>query len=110
MKWVLKNTSKGVIITPDEDLYCPICREKLILHDFRVCRAASKGFHHCDVHMKCPNCSLWITFGVPLSKDEFDILLSSPLHGRILIDELLFILDDEYKDKIKERLESWGYW
>ena len=110
MIWTLRNTDRGIIIEPNEDLYCPICREKLILHDFRVGQHGIKKFYHCDVHMKCPKCSLWLTFGVPISEDEFNMLRSSQLHGKILTDELMFVLNEEDKEKIKERLDSWGYW
>lgn len=71
MKWVINDVNGNAVILPSEPLYCPICGEELLLHDFR-CYAhrypdGQPELRHCDVHLKCPGCGLWLTFGVPVS-------------------------------------------
>ena len=112
--WEIKKTSKGYVIVPREPLYCPFCGHMLVLHDFRCAispQSSSGGylFRHVDVHMKCPNCSFFVTFGIPISREDYEKLVSSPLHGRILIHELREIISEKYRE-IEERIKRWGYW
>ena len=100
------------IIKPDEPMPCPICGHPLILHDFNPFKSAW-GFYHCDVHMKCPNCSLWLTFGVPISEEDFRKLFNSPLKSKVLTREVLDLIgevEDDVKREVEERLRRWGYW
>jgi len=108
--WKVKKTDQGYIILPSKPIYCPICGERLLLHDFRVYHQPVYGFYHCDVHVKCMNCSLWLIFGVPISREEFEKLKNSALHGKVLKKPLDEFLTEEEKRKIEERVKKWGYW
>ena len=92
-------------IKPKRQLKCPICGDKLILHDFSVNYNSFNKIYHADVHMKCVNCSFFATFGIPLSKEQFEMLRKSKLSGRILKEEVMN--EDE---RIAERLKKLGYW
>ncbi len=93
------------IIMPTMDFKCPFCGHRLYLHAFHA-SGPSYGFYHCDVHMKCPNCSGFFTFGVPISKDEFLLLSKSKYNHHIFSKDITLL----YGDEVKDRLESWGYW
>ena len=105
--WELREVEGDHIIAPTVDLRCPLCNEPLLLHDFRAYRA-SQGFFHVDVHMKCPKCSLWLTFGVPIDREEFDKLRRSKYHDKILLWEVLRLAP--ISEEVAKRLERWGYW
>ena len=109
-KWKIVETEKGAAIVPTFELKCPFCGTTLILHDFAAYHNKIHNFYHVDIHMKCPNCSWWTTFGVPITKEEYEKLSKSPLNRKILRWELTKILNNEDKEKIEERLRSWGYW
>ena len=96
------------VILPEKPLYSPFSAEPLLLHDFRCYRAA-QGFYHCDAHMKDPETDWWTVFGIPVSRDEYDLLRQSRYHGRILVGELNLIYPSIDK-RIEERLRRWGYW
>ncbi len=110
--WEIVDTEKGVIIRPKQDFECPICHHELILHDFWVGKDAKKNFHHVDVHMKCPHCSFYSTFGIAISKEQYEILKNSPLHATTLTDELTDIVELSEEDEkiIRKRLKELGYW
>ena len=113
--WEVVKTKYGYIIKPKEIIYCPLDGTPLLLHDFRVSYEPVKKFYHCDVHMKCPKCSIWLTFGVPIGRDEFEKLKSSSLHGKTITHEVLEYLkyvnlSKEEEEEIKKRLKSWNYW
>jgi hypothetical protein len=97
------------IIRPVKQRMCPIRGYHLLLHDFRAWRAA-QGFHHVDVHMKCVNCGLYLTFGVPISEDDFKKLLNSRYNGKILTDKVLELTPEDLREEVERRLRSWGYW
>jgi len=109
--WRITKVSGEYIILPETSKYCPFCDTELVIHRFRVSYQPHKRFWHCDVAMKCPKCSWFTLFGVPISKEDADKLRSSKYHGQDLTDELLELdLDDEQKKIIEERLKSLGYW
>ena len=107
--WKVVKSKKGAIILPVQPLICPFCGNEMIIHDFRAIYQKSFNFYHCDIHMKCPNCSFWCIFGVPISKEEYEELVKSPLHGRVLKEELIKIYP-KYGELLKERLKKLGYW
>ncbi len=105
--WVIDYIEGKAVFRPAREFICPFCGEVMYLHDFRAYRSTDlqgNYFYHCDVHLKCPRCSFWATFGVPISKEEYDKLLASKLNGKILI--------YQYKDdeKLSKRIKEWGYW
>jgi len=108
--WVIDEREK--IIYPKTPLICPFCRTSLILHDFSPLYTRRYNFFHVDIHMKCPNCSFWATFGVPISSADYELLMSSPYKGKVLKDELfkMQILTAEETVLIRKKLESLGYW
>jgi len=95
------------IIVPAKPLYCVFCEySELLFHDYLV-QHASQGFYHADIHMKCKRCGWYVTFGIPISHEEYEKLKNSKWHRKILLKELWELtLDDE----VKERLKRWGYW
>lgn len=112
--WEVRSDKSGNhYIYPKETLYCPVCGEPLILHDFN---AYEHRYHdgqpelrHVDVHLKCPRCGLWLTFGVPITKQELELLKKSKYNGKTLRWELETISPKDY-EKIKDRLKRLGYW
>ena len=106
--WVIKKINNDYVIVPKEPLYSPFSSEPLLLHDFRVYKAA-QGFYHADIHMKDPVTDWWTVFGVPISQEEYELLRKSRYHGRILICELKQLYPSLDK-RIEERLRRWGYW
>lgn len=114
MRWVVRDTPKGAVIVPEKALYCPFCGRRMLLHDFRAIhqRGYPGGeFWHADVHLKCPNCSFWATFGVPIGPEEYGRLSKSRLNGRLLRWDLVEagLLGDE-GEEVRRRLEALGYW
>ena len=109
MIWKVKEINGDYIILPSEKLYCPICGGELIIHDITPFYQKSRDFHHCDIHMKCINCGLHLTFGVPISEDDYNKLNKSKYVRRILKQELKEIYP-EYNKELESRLKTWGYW
>jgi len=108
--WKIVDTKHGKVILPEEPLLCPFCGTEMLLHDFKCVRQVPGGFFHCDVHVKCPKCSFWATFGVPVTKEIHDELTKSPLHGKIIREELSSLVTGKVWDRVAERLKRWGYW
>ena len=112
--WKVVKTKKGYAIIPKREFRCPFCGRKLILHHFTVSQDAIKRFYHADVHLKCPEDGFFTTFGIAISKEDYEKLRSSPLHGKTLTDELLEIeeieLSEEDEEIIRKRLKQLGYW
>ena len=110
-KWVIQKVVEDAMILPKGDFKCPFCKVNLIIHQFTVAYYPKKSFYHADVHMKCPKCGFFATFGVPLYKDEYEELLNSKHLGVVLTDELTQLDFDEGEKKLlEERLKDWGYW
>jgi len=107
--WIIRDTEHGKVIVPKKPILCPICGEVMLLHDF-ACYKHTSGFKHADIHVKCPYCSFWATFGVPISEEEFEELTKSPLHKQILKWELTNLVDEEVRGDLEARLKKWGYW
>jgi hypothetical protein len=110
--WIVVETPKGHIIMPVVDKKCPFCGKIMLLHRFHVFDQVTQGFKHCDVDMKCPNCSFFCKFGVAVNEYEYAVLKDSPLHAKVLREELLELelVDEEFKEKIERRLKALGYW
>ena len=116
--WKLVYTEKyGWVIVPKIEMRCPICGAKLILHDFRSYHATHLGMYHADVHMKCPRCGGYYTFGIAISEEEHKKIMSSKVHGKTLTKEVLDVLNEanvelseEDEERIRKRLEQLGYW
>jgi hypothetical protein len=102
--WEILETEHGAIIKPKGELHCPICGETLLLHDFRSSYSERYGFYHCDTHLKCLHCSFFLTFGVPVTKEENEVLSNSQLNGKILTSK------HPSQEEIRERLKLLGYW
>ena len=111
--WKIVETEQGKVIVPTIGMYCPFCNHPLMLHDFKCYNQKVLNFIHCDIHMKCPYCGSFNTFGIPISEEEYKQLSSSELHGKVLknIEEIREIISSpsEY-EKVVEKLEKWGYW
>lgn len=111
--WRIVRTRFGSIPVPDWEVECPFCGEIMILHDFRVDHQVRYKFRHLDVHLKCPHCGCWVTFGVPISEEEYVELRNSPLHNVIIKDEeVLEEIKRLYSTNadVAKRLREWGYW
>ncbi len=108
--WEIREVKGYYVIVPVEQWICPICSNEFVLHDFFPHHQRTWSFYHCDVHLKCRYCGFWATFGVPISREEFDVLHRSPLARRPLRWELKDIIAPELYRRIEERLARWGYW
>lgn len=110
--WEIKYTDEGdAYPAPKIPIYCPICANEMILHDFHPHYYSVRGFYHCDYRIKCIYCGALITGGFPISKEEAAVLNQSKLKGKILTKELLKLdLPEELKKKIEAKLKEWGYW
>jgi len=104
MEWIIREVNGNAIIEPTEDKECHFCKTKLILHDFYPQK--SYNFFHADVHLKCPECSWWVTFGVPISEADFNKLSRSKYAKKPLTHELLEL----GLKQVEKRLKTFGYW
>lgn len=118
---VIKNDVFGYIIVPSDDLashlICPFCTSVLLYHQFVCFKRTVYPKLHCDIHFKCPKCGYFVTFGVPIGEEEYRLLRSSPLHGKVLDGETaikvtrLFIgVPKKDEEEVMERMRRWGYW
>ena len=124
--WKIVETKKGAVILPKRgfkgpDYECPEfrccqCGHKLYLHHFTTGYEPVKKFYHVDVHLKCPLDSHFVTYGVAISKEEYDRLSKSKLNSVDLTNEHLEVeelneeLSEEDEKIIRKRLEQMGYW
>lgn len=115
--WELRLVKGDWIIIPKEKLYCPLCGEILVLHDFQASFTAQPDsrFYHIDIRLKCPQCGALFTFGVPVDREVFEKLVYSKYNKKILVSELKDVLEvqdvfKETKQYILEKLKRWGYW
>lgn len=121
--WKIVETERGYVIIPvDDRIRCPHHGELLLPHDFypHEYRAGGKQFCHVDVHLKCPICGFWATYGVAVSKEDYEKLRSSPLKNQPFTDEVVELmmrmrdegaeLSEKDVELIKERLKLLGYW
>ena len=108
-KWEVVFVDGNAVPVPKFEARCQFCGSELILHDFKVYDRREHEIYHLDVHMKCPQCGYFVTFGIPISREEYKVLFESKYHGRILKWELSDIYSDK-KSLIEKRLRMWGYW
>jgi len=80
----------------------------MYVHGFTV--GATLDFYFCNVMLKCPRCDWVATFGVPIDEGAYDKLRTSQLHGKLLTADLFEIFSEEDLEKIREKMEKWGYW
>ena len=106
--WNIVDRDGNAVVLPGKPFYCPLCGGNLLLHDFRAYYQTTYDFYHVDVHLKCPHCGFFLTFGIPITEEEYKRLVKSKYHGRVLKWELREIYNEN--EEIKERLEKWGYW
>ena len=107
--WSIYDIDGNIVPLPNEPLICPVCNGSLILHDFRAYSNPAIQHCFCDVHLKRKVCGLWLTFGLPASKELVEMLRKSKYHAKTLRWELKDIYR-EMDPKIIERLEKLGYW
>ena len=110
--WKIVETKHGAVVKPKREFKCPFCGHKLLLHQFHVNFQPVKKFYHVDIHLKCPVDGFFVTFGVAISKEEYEKLSKSKMNGVDLTDELLEVeeLSEEDEEIIRKRLEQIGYW
>ena len=116
--WKIIETKKyGPIIAPEKELKCPFCGTPLLLHQFTPHFQSMQKFYHVDVNMKCPNEWFFTTFGIPISKEDFDRLNQSKIRNRTLTYEVLDYIEmmkagftEEEVETIRHRLDTLGYW
>ena len=106
--WRIIDTKKGAVIIPAERINCYRCKETMYVHGFTV--GATLDFYFCNVMLKCPRCDWVATFGVPIDEGAYDKLRTSQLHGKLLTADLFEIFSEEDLEKIREKMEKWGYW
>ena len=113
-EWKIVDTSKGAIIRPIVPPRCPFCKARMIMHAFVAQYYPVKNFYHADVNMKCLHCGWFTTFGIPLTKEEYERLKESPLNGVTLTKELLdideFGLFGDERKVIESAMKKMGYW
>lgn len=82
---------------------CPLCGGELVPHQILTVHRPYKGWA-LDVTYKCSNCELVQWFGIPITEEEARQL--TPYRRQWLT----HIWEEIEEEKIKKRLESWGYW
>ena len=88
----------GTLLEQEGKLICPLCGGEIKPHYLGAIHRPYKGYAF-DFNCKCVNCSHFITFGNPVSKDMFEKLKA--FSGKWV----------KHFDKIVgERLEKLGYW
>ena len=100
-------------IQPKGDVLCPFCKVSMLVRNTQL----DWSFElddvnlHIDLRLKCPNCDLWETFGVPVPRRYFMFIWM--LRKRLGLkrtyapsQEWSSDVDDE---RVKGRLEAWGY-
>ncbi len=112
--WRIVKVGNDYVPAPEKPMYCPICGEEVIIHDFHTHYQRDIGFYHVDIHAKCTYCGHYMTFGVPITEEEAGKLYRSKYHGKLLVREVKEILEalgrKNLAEKINERLKTWGYW
>lgn len=109
-KWKIVEVNGYPIIVPVEPILCYRCNEYLILHHFACFSQERYGFYHCDVYMKCPICDWFTVFGIPVTREEYEKLIKSYWHNRVLLWEVKKFVEEEIWKKIEKKLRQWGYW
>ena len=86
-------------------LKCIFCGENLVLRRVGVPIQRESGGYAIDINYKCPKCDWFVTFGVSLSPELAEKLKKE-------MNNQQYIPQEEWlqTEKVKERLESWGYW
>lgn len=114
-EWHIKN---GIPI-PNTPKLCLFCGTRLVLHRFISIYAhppnQKEYITHVDINLKCPKCSWWTLFGIPINQKELKIFQASEFHDKVLIDDIieiseLYELDTINQTEIKKRLKDLGYW
>jgi len=99
--WTLIVQDKTLIVEPPLELKCPFCQDIMILHHVGSVHEPGhySGFA-IDLFYKCPTCSFFCVFGVPLTKEQANYLKNYH-HQKGL---------DYNQYKLAERLKNLGYW
>ena len=131
MQWELKQNG----YQPSEPIQCPICKTHLMLRWSRINshediamelfrKGKSKDDAHADLLLeifdsmempswvedmawKCPSCSFWTVFGVPIKAAEAKRIMSGERNGSSVFVPIEQWWGDEI---IKNRLKDLGYW
>lgn len=97
--YFIVENNKVIDIKNDKiSLLCPFCGSGMQPHNIGKLHKPLAGFA-IDFAFKCPNCSFYATFGVPLPPEKAEKI--KKYERQAIIPE---------KEIIEERLRSWGYW
>jgi len=116
--WAVYIINGEAIPLPKKKLLCTslteegFCYGEMLIHDFRCYKHIYvKPAHiHVDVHVKCPKCGYWRTYGLAVPEKIAALLSKSKYHGKVLRSELAEIYGEKIDRKVIERIKSWGYW
>ena len=103
------DSKHGKYVKFKDILYCPFCGYPMIPHSFTCGKHKDTLF--VNIHYKCPNRGFYATFGITVDNETWNMLKQSPLHGKFYPEEIYLEEARKLKveDKVKERLEKWGY-
>ena len=105
--WIILDEKPYIKPTPEmkQKLNCIFCGEKLILRRVGIPRIRESGGFAMDIAYKCPKCDWFVIFGVVIPEDKAKHL-KKKMQNKQYIPEDIWL----HSEKVKERLESWGYW
>ena len=107
IKWYLVKIGADYLVLPEQEVKCPFCGSKMLLHAVHPYWQTGFAFNHVDVHMKCYKCGFFAIFGLAIDNETYKKLDQSRLTRRVLKWEIYEI----YKLKeIRERLKKLEYW
>jgi len=114
-RWRIVETPEfGPVVLPKEELYCPFCGGRMLLHAFYPRKQGPPyNFCHVDVNLKCVECDFYTIFGVPASEEEVEKLKKSRLASHVITrEEALKVAElmEISAEALKERLKLLGYW
>ncbi|RLB80118.1 MAG: hypothetical protein DRH17_12520 [Deltaproteobacteria bacterium] len=116
--WAVYIVNGEAVPLPKKKLLCTTvtedgwCTGEMILHDFRCYKHTTMKpeLVHVDIHVKCPKCGYWRTYGLAVPEKIAGMLARSKYHNRVLRDELPEIYGGKIDKQVVKRIKAWGYW
>ena len=102
--WEIKKDDKWGAY-PRFFLRCYFCGTELVPRHSVLHKVLKNKSHALDVSYKCPNCDWYVTFGIPITKEEFESIYRAR-NGYVYEPEEIW----QNKEKVKSKLKALGYW
>lgn len=83
--WVFEELEGVGTVPVCRELYCLICGKEMLLYYFRTYRITEPELsYYAEIQAKCPACGLYLSFGLPITREEYLKLKKSNWHGRTI--------------------------